>query len=448
MSIELTACLLMAALAAEVEPVRAEPAGVETVLVEHVETHRDEALALLERLVEINSGTMNFDGVRRVGEILAERYEALGFAVRWVDGAAYERAGHLVAEWPKDAAGGDRPHLLLIGHLDTVFESDSPFQSFERLDETGARGPGIVDMKGGDVVMLYALGALEAAGVLDELRVTVVLTGDEEKPGRPLSLSRQALVEAARTADAAIGFEDGDGDPETAVIARRGSATWELTTTGMPAHSSWVFRPDVGAGAIYEASRILYRFYRELREEPDLTFNPGVVLGGTEVEFQSREGRGSAFGKTNVVAEQAVVAGDLRALSPEQYDRATAAMRRIVGEHLPGAGAEISFSEGYPPLAATEGNRRLLALYDEVSRDLGYGEVSAVDPRNAGAADVSFVASHVPMVLDGIGLMGDGGHTVEETADLITLPMQTKRAAVFLHRLGRVLSAHRSSANQ
>ena len=434
MLLDLICCVLLSASLA-----RAEEATTEAALVEHVEAHREEALALIERTVEINSGTMNFEGVRRVGEIFAAEYEGLGFAVRWVDGVEFERAGHLVAEWPTDGDGAGRPHLLLIGHLDTVFESDSPFQSYERLSESAARGPGIIDMKGGDVVMLYALRALQATGGLDELRITVVLTGDEEKPGRPLSETRRVLVEAARTADAAIGFEDGDGDPQTAVVARRGSASWELTTTGVPAHSSWVFREEIGAGAIYEASRILYRFYLELAEEPDLTFNPGVILGGTEVDFDSREGKGRAFGKTNVVAERAVVAGDLRALSPEQYDRATEAMRRIVAEHLPRAGAEITFSEGYPPLAPSEGNRRLLALYDEVSRDLGYGEVTAVDPRNAGAADVSFAAPHVPMVLDGIGLMGDGGHTVEETADLDTLPMQMARAALFLHRLGRML---------
>ncbi len=230
MLLDLICCVLLSASLA-----RAQDAQTEAALVEHVGAHQEEALALIERTVEINSGTMNFEGVRRVGEIFAAEYEALGFAVRWVDGAEFERAGHLVAEWPANGGGEGCPHLLLIGHLDTVFERDSPFQSYERLSESAARGPGIIDMKGGDVVMLYALRALAATGGLDELRVTVVLTGDEEKPGRPLSETRRVLVEAARTADAAIGFEDGDGDPETAVIARRGSASGELTTTGVPA---------------------------------------------------------------------------------------------------------------------------------------------------------------------------------------------------------------------
>jgi glutamate carboxypeptidase len=413
---------------------------VERQIVEHVEAHQREPLALLERVVEINSGTLNFAGVRRVGEAFAAELERLGFETRWVEGAEFERAGHLVAErLPVPEREGSAPHVLLIGHLDTVFEVDSPFQGFERLSESAARGPGVSDMKGGDVVLIYALRALEAVGALGDLQVTVVLTGDEEKSGRPLLAARRALVEAARGVDVAIGFEDGDGNPETAVIARRGSVSWSLEATGVPAHSSQVFQPAVGAGAIYETARILTGFHTELAGEPDLTFNPGVIVGGTEASLDTTQGRGSAFGKNNVVAQSARATGDVRALSPQQYQRAVETMQRVVEHHLPRTDAKLTFGEGYPPLAATDGNRRLLALYDEVSRDLGTGSVTAVDPRNAGAADVSFVADQVPMVLDGVGLMGSGGHTIQETADLATLPTQTARAAVLLYRLGRSL---------
>jgi len=302
-------------------------------------------------------------------------------------------------------------------------------------------GPGTTDMKGGDVVMIYALRALGAAGALDDLRLTVVMTGDEEKSGRPLSLARKVLIEAAERADVAIGFEDGDSNPETAVIARRGGSGWLLEVSGVRAHSSQIFTEDVGAGAIYEAARILTAFYEELESEKDLTFSPGAILGGTEVEFDREQARGEAFGKSNVVAQKATVSGDLRALSPQQLERARAKMRAVVEEHLPMTGAELTFFDGYPPMAPTDGNRRLLAIYDEVSRDLGFGEVRAVDPRRAGAADISFTADLVTMALDGIGLMGRGGHTVDEVADLTTLPMQTKRAAVLLHRVGQALRA-------
>lgn len=406
---------------------------IDAELVAHVDSHESQALDLLEKAVNINSGTMNVAGVREVGDLFLAEFDALGFETEWVDGAPFNRAGHLVAKWD-----GGEPRILLIGHLDTVFEPDSPFQRYERIDGNRARGPGSIDMKGGNVVMLYALKALKAAGVLDHLSIRVVLTGDEERRGEPIDLAAEALVDAARWADHAIAFEDGDGDPETAVVARRGSSSWSLQATGKPAHSSQVFREDIGYGAIYEAARILNAFRTELAAEDNLTFNPGVIVGGTEVELDRKTASGTAFGKNNVIAEHARVDGDLRALSEEQLSMAVRRMQEIVDANLPHTKAEIAFQHRYPPMAPTSGNHRLLELYDEVSRDLGFGKVTAVDPRRAGAADISFAADYVEMALDGIGLMGEGGHTVDETADLTTLGMQTKRAAVLLYRLSGI----------
>jgi len=404
----------------------------EQAILKHVDAQRDDALKLLERAVNINSGTQNFAGVRDVGQLFGAEFQQLGFETRWIDGAAFNRAGHLVAEH-----AGPGPKILLIGHLDTVFEPDSPFQKFERLSETAARGPGIIDMKGGDVIIIHALKALAAAGALKSMNIVVVMTGDEESAGDPQSLARQALLEAAESAAAAIGFEDGDGNPKTAVIGRRGTSAWTVRVKGKPAHSSQIFRRDLGFGAVFETARIVNAFREELAGEAHLTFNPAVVLGGTQVEFDAAQARGSAFGKDNVIAEHALVSGDLRALSVEQFAGARKKMEAIVSESLPHTSAAITFDEGYPPLAPTEGNRRLLAMYDQASRDAGAGPVTAVNPDMAGAADVSFVAGHVPMILDGIGLMGDGGHTVDETADLRTLPSQMKRAALLLYRLSR-----------
>ena len=395
-----------------------------------VDAHNAEALALLERIVNINSGTMNFAGVRQVGDVLRSEFDALGFTTRWVDGAAFRRAGHLIAEHP-----GPGRKILLIGHLDTVFEPSSPFQRFERLNDSTARGPGIIDMKGGDVILLHALKALKDGGLLDRMNVTVVFDGDEEDSGLPRSVARAALVTAAQGAAVALGFEDGAADPKTAVIARRSAGSWNLRTTGQPAHSSQIFKPEVGAGAVYEASRILSEFYSKLSNEPYLTFNPGLALGGTLVKSDTTGTEGSAAGKRNVVAEHMDVSGDLRTLSPEQQARAKKTMQAIVARHLPKTSAEITFDDGYPPMAPTPGNKRLLAMYDRASRDLGLGPVVAVDPSRAGAADVSFVAGIVPMIIDGIGLSGHDDHTEKETADLRMLPAQTKRAALLMYRL-------------
>jgi glutamate carboxypeptidase len=425
---------LVLALGAIAGPAAAQGKGAlskaEQKIVSAVDKHNDAALDLLIRVVNINSGSMNFAGVRQVGDIFAAQFDSLGFKTRWVDGSTFGRAGHLVAEHP-----GPGPKLLLIGHLDTVFPPESPFQKFERLDDSTARGPGIIDMKGGDVIVVYALRALKDAGLLDKMNIVVVFDGDEEDSGTPLSEARRVFTDAAQGAAAALGFEDGAADPRTAVISRRSAGDWLLTSTGTPAHSSQIFTSSVGAGAVFEASRVLDEFYKQLAGEKYLTFNPGVIVGGTMVGLDTTLTEGTAAGKHNVVAEHVKVGGDLRAISPEQLERAQQTMRAIVSKSLPNTKSEITFLEGYPPMAPTEGNKRLLAMYDKASRDLGFGPVEAVDPSRAGAADVSFVATIVPMSIDGLGLSGHDDHTEKETADLRMLGPLTKRAAVLMHRL-------------
>src|SRR5690606_8002463 len=251
----------------------------------------------------------------------------------------------------------------------------------------------------------------------------------------PIALARKDLIDAADWADIALGFENGPEAPHVAVIARRGSTTWQLRTSGTPSHSSQVFTRDVGSGAIYEMARILSQFHDSLANDPPLTFNPGVVVGGTTITFDAVENRGTAFGKTNVVAESTAVAGDLRALTPEQLERAKTTMQRIVSRNYPRTGARLTFDDGYPPFAPTDGNRRLLAMLDRASRDAGLPPVGPVDPARAGAADIAFVAGRVEMGLDGLGLRGRSDHTVEETADLTMVPIQAKRAALLLLRL-------------
>jgi glutamate carboxypeptidase len=433
--------LLIIALAACVNSAAAQgtPLGLsplERSAAKAVDSHNAEALALLERIVNINSGTMNLAGVRAVADVLRPQLESLGFKTRWEDGASFKRAGHLIAEHP-----GPGPKLLLIGHLDTVFEPSSPFQKFVKVNDSTATGPAVIDMKGGDVVMIFALRALKDAGQLEKMNVTAVFDGDEEDAGRPLALSRKALIDAAAGASAAMGFEDGAGDPRSAVISRRSATEWSLTTTGYPGHASQIFHDDIGAGAIFEMSRILTEFYQKLSKEPYLAFSPGLAIGGTLVNVDSTNTAGSASGKNNVIAGKMIVTGDMRTLSPEQLSKTEAAMREIVSHHLPKTGGEITFNDGYPPMAPTDGNRRLLAMYDRASLDLGTGSVTAVDPSKAGAADVAFIANIVPMAIDGIGLSGHDDHSEKETADLRMLPSQTKRAALLMLRLSQVKSA-------
>lgn len=400
-------------------------------MLDFLRQHEKQQIDFLEQTVNINSGTMNPEGVREVGMHYKKELDELGFKTRWISMPdSLNRAGHLFAEMK----GGDGKTILLIGHLDTVFEEDHPFQTFSR-DGDIATGPAVNDMKGGNAMIIYALKALHAAGELKNKNIIVAFTGDEEKPGQPLSVSRHDLVQAGKKADIALGFETASG-MDYATVARRGSSGWHLNVTGKQAHSSGIFSEGTGAGAIFEAARILNSFYTDVKGEELLTFNPGIILGGTEVTYDPAQSKGTAFGKTNVVAGELVVYGGLRFISEEQKENARNKMREIVGNNLPGTSAIIEFSDSYPAMKPTAGNMALLETLDEVSRNLGYGEVKAYDPGRRGAADISFIAQYVEG-LDGLGVMGRGAHSPTETIDLSTFIPLTERAAVLLHRLSK-----------
>lgn len=399
-------------------------------IVASVESNNAAAIDFLEKVVNINSGTLNLEGVQKVGEVFQNEFDALGFRTTWISMPdEMNRAGHLFAE----TMGNKGKKLLLIGHLDTVFEEDSPFQLFKMVNDSIAHAPGGNDMKGGNVIVLYALKALQENGLLNDAQIIVAFTGDEESTGKPLETSRKDLIEAAKRSDIALGFETSTGF-NYATVARRGASGWELKTTGTRAHSSGVFSERTGAGAIFEMSRILNGFYEQVKGEQYLTFNPGVLLGGTFIDYDIKTGKGEAFGKTNVVPQTALVRGGLRFMSEEQKERARNKMREIVADHLPKTTAEISFTDSYPAMEPTEGNKKLLEQLNQVSLDLGQGEVLAYDPGKRGAADTSFVAKYVDC-LDGLGTMGSGAHTPQETVNLNTIEALTKRTAILIYRL-------------
>ena len=365
-----------------------------------ITTNNLEAIEFLKKVVNINSGSMNHEGVKKVGDVFGKAFEDIGFKTSWHDMSAVNRSGHLFAE-----TNGDKgKKVLLIGHLDTVFEADSPFQEFTMINDSTAHAPGGNDMKGGNVIMLYALKALAENGLLKDAQVIVAYTGDEESTGKPLTISRKDLIEAAKRSDVALGFEASSGFNE-ATIARRGSSNWKVEVTGKRAHSSDIFSDDVGVGAVFEISRIINEFYNDVRGEEYLTFNPGVILGGTQVTYDDAFSKGTAFGKSNVVAQTAVVDGGLRFISEAQKENARERMRAIVANNLPLTSAKISFIDSYPAMGPTKGNEELLEMLSQVSIDLGNGKVVAYDPSKRGAADVSFVAAYTDC-LDGLGTMG------------------------------------------
>jgi glutamate carboxypeptidase len=431
------ACFVTAALAQSPAMAPAESA-----MVKAIDGEMPAAIGLLEKLVNINSGTMNLAGVVAVKDVVAPQIEALGFKVQWtpmqnLDG----RAGDLVAEHVC-AAGADKcgKRLLLIGHLDTVFEPSSSFQRYSIVPGTNgnvATGPGVNDMKGGVVVMLTALQAMKAAGVLDNAEIRIVLSGDEERHGEPVSVSRKDMIDAAKRSDVALEFEPGGivNGKEVQSISRRSGGSWRVETSGRTGHSSQVFSERMGDGAIYELARILDAFRKELKE-PGLTYNVGLVLGGATATMNANGTGGEATGKTNVVPPVALALGDLRTLDNEQTARAQAKMQAIVADHLPKTGAVITFEEAYPAMAPTEAGRALIKQMNEVNTTLGLPVMEEMDPMARGAGDIAFVAPYVPGLV-GTGVMGEGAHAEGETVFLDSIPRQAKRMALLMYRLSK-----------
>ena len=397
-----------------------------------VENKTSEAIDLLEKIVNINSGTLNIKGNQKVGKILQKELDKLGFNTYWVTyPKEVKRSGHLFAEM----RGGKGKKITMVGHLDTVFEKDHPFQKFVRKGNK-AYGPGVDDMKSGDVSMLYIMKALNHIGKLKDMNLTLVFIGDEEKLGAHPSIVRKELIDAGKWADIGLGFEGATGI-ETGTIARRSASSWILTTTGIQGHSSRVFSETLGYGAIFEASRIINSFREELAEEEYLTFNPGVIVGGTDTNYDPVNARGSAFGKTNVVSQAVTVHGGIRTISIKQLDEAIKSMKKIVSNNLPGTTATIEFKTSYPPMEPTKANYALLDKLEEVNIALGYGKLEPLDPSKRGAADISFIAPYVDAALAGMGPDGSGAHSEDEWLDLTSFPKTTTRSAILIYRLTR-----------
>ncbi|MGY6743787.1 MAG: M20/M25/M40 family metallo-hydrolase [Cecembia sp.] len=399
-------------------------------LLEIIDRNYQETIALLEETVNINSGTFNLEGVREVGKIFEREFAKIGFETTWVTlPDSLRRAGHFVAT--KKGKSGRK--LFFIGHLDTVFEKDMPFYPFTMVDENTAKGQGVNDMKGGNVMIFATLKALDELGLLEDKTITVYFTGDEENAGNPSWVSRLDFVERAKQHDYALGYETAQGF-NIATVARRGASGWTLKTTGRQVHSSGVFRESVGYGAIYEAARILNVFREELAGEQYLTFNPGQIIGGSDISYDALSGEGKALGKTNIVAREAFVTGDLRFLGEPQKEAAREKMRQIVAQNLNGTTAEIQFEDGIPSMPPTEGNMSLVTVLDRVSQDLGFGEVRAGDPGSRGAGDISYVADYLDCI-DGLGASGTGAHSPAETINMKEYPDLLKRSTLFVYRL-------------
>ncbi len=399
-------------------------------IISYIQLHTKQAETLLADAVNINSGTLNKAGVKKVGDLFAKEFVKAGFGTEWVNlPDSLNRAGHLVAT----RKGKKGKKLFIIGHLDTVFEPDMPFAPYTILNDSTATGQGANDMKGGDVIVITALQALHSMGLLDDTQITVYFTGDEEKAGIPTSVSRKDFIERAKQAEIALGFEGAQG-LNTVATARRGSSSWKLQVTAKTGHSSGIFTNGAGYGSIYEAARIINSFREELSMEKYLTFNPGLIIGGSDMQYDDAKAGGEAMGKTNIISPETIVTGDLRFLTEGQKDAAREKMKTIVGKNLNGSKASIRFQDGIPSMEPTEGNNKIAKLVDGISQAMGIGATKAGDPGSRGAGDISYVAKYVDC-LDGLGASGRGAHAPGETINRKEFPYLIQRAALLIYRL-------------
>jgi glutamate carboxypeptidase len=421
------------------------PDPTEARMIRAIDAETPASITLLEQLVNINSGTLNLPGVIAVKDILEPRIQALGFQTTWHPMEQLDhRAGDLVATHPCPAGPGKcGKRILAIGHMDTVFELSSPFQKYSIVpgaDGKVATGPGTNDMKGGLVILLTALEAMKSAGVLDHTEITIVLSGDEESHGNPISISRKDMIEAAQHSDVALEYETGGliqnkkgKQVDAASISRRGSIAWKLETSGKTGHSSGVFNDSMGYGAIYELTRILDAFRTQLIE-PGITYNVGLIAGGTSATVGGSNV--AVTGKSNVIPPVALANGDLRCLSDEQAAKIQAKMQTIVAQHLPKTDATLTFNDGYPAMPPTPTGHALVKQLNKVNATLGLPPMEEMDPMLRGAGDISFVAPYIPGLV-GTGAMGNGAHAEGETVLLDSIPRQAKRSALLIYRLSK-----------
>jgi glutamate carboxypeptidase len=395
-----------------------------------VEKNMPAMTTLLKNSVNINSGTFNIKGVRAVGEMYATELKNLGFTIEWVVlPDSLKRAPHLVAT----RKGKKGKKLFLIGHLDTVFEPDMPPNPYQQLTDSTATGQGVNDMKGGDIMIIGSLKALKELNLLDDATITVYMTSDEENAGEPRSISRGDFIERAKQHDIALAYEG--GNLSTVATARRGASGWQLEVTGKQGHSSGVFSSN-NLGSIYEASRIVNTFRETFVKEEFLSINPGLFIGGSEVNANWEKQLGNASGKTNIISPRTIVIGDLRFLTEEQKNKAREKMSDIVSKSLAGTKATIRFMDGIPSMAPTAGNEALARQLSSISEAMGIGKVVPGNAGSRGAGDISYVAAYVDC-LDGLGASGRGAHAPGEIINLKEFPMLMKRNALFLYRLTR-----------
>lgn len=367
----------------------------------------------LESLVNIDCGSWTPEGVNQVADAVADALERLG--------AEVERRPHHPAEGKRQLGdlvigrlAGDGPRLLLIGHMDTVFDPGTAAARPYRSDGRRAWGPGVTDMKAGLLAGLHAIGALHEVGV--HPAVTFVANPDEEV-GSPFSTP--VIRELASHHDAVLVLECARANGDI-VSARKGIADYHLTYLGRAAHAG--VEPEKGRSAVLEAARQVVALHALNGRWPSVTVNAGVIHGGT---------------RPNVVAERCELQVDLRAATTEAFEAAAEEIARLASNPAdPDVRVDLQQVAGHPPMEKSAASARLVDLAVGVAGELGF---ALRDAATGGASDANTTAALGIPTVDGLGPIGGDDHSVDEWLDLESLGSRTTLLAALMARAGEAL---------
>lgn len=354
------------------------------------EQYKAEALKLLERLVNIDSGSGYEPGLTQVRDIAVDELKQLGFTIELVPDKA-ANSSHVIAT----LKGTGKARILLMAHMDTVFKEGSAAERPFHIKDGRAYGPGVMDDKGGIVAGIYALKVLKNQGFKDYAQITFLLDASEETGSDAAS---DLIRNTAKAHDVTLNLEPGR-PADGLVVWRKGSATAVVEVKGKAAHAG--VAPELGRNAAMEAAHQILQLGKLGDEEKKTTINFTVIKSGD---------------RTNVIPDQATAKADVRAALPEEFDRIEKDLARVSANKLiPDTEVKTTLQRGLPPMPQTPESDKLVAIAQGIYGELGR---KLTIEGSGGAADASLSAGVGTPTLDGFGIVGGNIHTPEEYAEV------------------------------
>lgn len=372
----------------------------------YLKSQEEEMLFLLEKLVNIDSGSVNKVGIDQVGAVLKNEYEQLGFEIETVPQVI--QGNHLIIRHKNTV----NPTILTVSHMDTVFKEGTVAERPFTIHEGRAYGPGVIDMKGSHVVLLYAIKALHAAGKNSFENMEIILTSDEEIG----SHTSRELIEAHTEGKKYALITEPARQDGSLVTARRGAGEFTLKVTGKAAHSG--IQPQAGSSAIEELARKIIKLHELTDHAAGISVNVGVIEGGTTV---------------NTVAASAVAHVDVRIDQIEQAAFIESKIQEICATaDVEGTTIELLGGLERPPMVKNEQTTALFKVFQEVGDRLG---LAIKDVSTGGGSDASFTSAKGVATIDGIGPIGGGAHSEDEYLEIASLVERAELLANAIQRL-------------